>query len=188
MRINSVGSYNPVKFQGQKNNNINFTGSTQTKIVNVGDKSNLRDYFVDSDFPINMYQTFIPGKKKTEVIDKTYSPDLMIKGKVYYADWGEWVSDWAKDTHCCVIADSDRTALTIDDVLASEDESVKGFEFMLNCLRSDIKHYRGKLEELPQADSVEKKEYIAKIDELETMKAIVEENYKNKLEKIEKSS
>lgn len=184
MRISPVINYQyGVRTNSVNKNNVNFTGSSQTKIVNVGTEENVRDTFKPSDFHISGRQRFIKGSVPVEVVSGSYPPDLMIKGTVYCADWGEWVGDWAKETHSAVIADTERTKLTMDRVMDTENDSPDEMRSMQNCLRSDIRHQRIKLSQMEEG-AEGRKAIEDRIAELEAMEKASEKNYADKMEDL----
>ena len=143
MRINSIGSN---IFRANKQNSTSFKGDSRPFIVNIHEYKNLGKELDTDNFRTDGFQVLEFGEAPVTKLEGTYSPDVMIKGTIYYADHYEPVGDWALGTHSVVVAgEKFMKTLTIDRLLDNEKDSPTVVNGQRYCLWKDVRFNKQKL-------------------------------------------
>lgn len=185
MRISPVSIY-PVK-------QTSFKGQSQTVYVNCKSEEEIPTTLDLEAIPLYGRQSVVQGKRPLERVEGTYPPDIMMRGKIYFADWGEWVGDWAKGTHSAVVADRARINLTEERVKNYQKDNPDELDQIRKCLEKDVEFKRrqvkrltvsktGETEEETAKREAELKEATARLAKLQEMKATADDNYKKTLQ------
>ncbi|MDO5437162.1 MAG: hypothetical protein Q4F80_03080 [bacterium] len=167
-KINSAGK--------SLNNSPNFKGETHTKIFRFEKEDDVRDYLTRDDVVHLTKQSVITGKVPLQRIKGTFAPDILMMGKVYYADEGEYVGDWAKGTHSAVVCDPKHENITPE--IARDDAwccPLESIEMMQETLKRDICHQKSKIKRTTNQD--EKQQRSARLEELKSLKVMADDTH-----------